>query len=94
MFFDRQSETRPLDQQLEMDRESYTRQISYLFENSGFYQDKLRSAGFKSAEELGGLDDIANIPFTEKDEIRASQADYPPFGNHLAAEPQRLMRGR
>lgn len=92
MFFDKQSETRPLDQQLEMDRESYARQISYLFENSGFYQDKLRSAGFKSAEELGGLDDISNIPFTEKDEIRASQANYPPFGNHLAADPQRLMR--
>ena len=41
---------------------------------------------------LGGLDDIAKIPFTEKDEIRASQATHPPFGNHLAAEPQHLMR--
>jgi phenylacetate-CoA ligase len=92
MFFDKESETRPLDQQYEMDRASYARQIAYLFENSGFYQDKLREAGFSSVEDIGGLDDIANIPFTEKDEIRASQANHPPFGNHLAAQPDTLMR--
>jgi len=92
MFFDKQSETRSLDEQLEIDKASYVRQIAYIFENSRFYQEKLRAAGFKSAGELGGLDDIANIPFTEKDEIRASQVNHPPFGNHLAAEPQRLMR--
>jgi len=69
MFFDKESETRPLDQQYEMDRASYARQIAYLFENSGFYQDKLREAGFSSVEDIGGLDDIANIPFTEKDRL-------------------------
>ena len=50
MFFDKQSETRPLDQQYQLDRASYARQIAYLFENSGFYQNKLREAGFSPSE--------------------------------------------
>ena len=92
MFFDKQAETRPLDEQFEMDKASYASQVQYLFENSGFYQEKLNAAGFKSARDVGGLDDIANLPFTEKDEIRASQANHPPFGNHLAADPSTLRR--
>ena len=38
------------------------------------------------------LDDIARLPFTEKDELRATQAAAPPFGEHLAADPAELMR--
>ena len=44
MFFDKQAETRPLDEQYAMDKASYEQQVAYLFENSGFYQDKLRAA--------------------------------------------------
>ncbi len=92
MMYQPEIETRPTEEQYKIDRESYTRQIEYLFENSDFYRGKLGEAGFKSAKDVGGLDDIASLPFTEKDELRRSQAEHPPFGNHLAANPEDLRR--
>ena len=57
--------------------------VARLIERSPFYRDKL--AGFEDAawEEL---------PFTTKDEIRASQASDPPLGRHLAAPPEAVRR--
>ena len=63
---------------------SYPAQIARLFEHSPFYRNKLRAAGFDSPEAVGGLERIAALPFTEKDELRASQAEHPPLGAHAA----------
>lgn len=92
MIFDPEVETRPVEAQYQLDREQYRKQVAYLFENSSFYQKKLEEAGFSSPEHVGDLDDIAQLPFTEKDEIRATQAASPPFGAHLAANPEDLRR--
>jgi phenylacetate-CoA ligase len=92
MMFDRAAETRPLDEQFRRDRASYRSQIEYLLARSPFYQRKLRDAGFADAAAVGELDDIARLPFTEKDELRATQAATPPFGEHLAADPKELVR--
>ena len=64
--------------------ELYRRQVAWLYERSPFYREKLGHAGFVSPQDLGGLDDIARLPFTEKDELRASQAAHPPLGAHAA----------
>lgn len=63
---------------------SYPAQVARLYERSAFYRNKLRAAGFASAEAVGGLERIAGLPFTEKDELRASQAAHPPLGEHAA----------
>src|SRR5262249_16688888 len=68
------------------------RQISYLFERSEFYRAKLGAAGLTAPGDVGGLDDIAALPFTTKDEIRRTQADQPPFGAHLAAPAEDVRR--
>lgn len=91
-LFDAEVETRPVDAQFAIDRDSYRRQIRYLLEHSAFYQEKLTAAGFDTPEKIGDLDDIAQLPFTEKDELRASQAEHPPFGSHIAADPDSLVR--
>jgi len=91
-MYDREIQTRPMDEQFRLDREQYRRQVAYLFENSAFYRAKLEDAGFDSAAAVGELEDIAQLPFTEKDELRATQADAPPFGAHLAADPSKLRR--
>ena len=91
-IYDPEVETRPVSEQFALDRESYRRQVAYLMANSEFYQRKFSEAGFDTPEKIGELDDIAALPFTEKDEIRASQANFPPFGNHVAAEPDELVR--
>lgn len=91
-IYDPVVETRPVADQFALDRESYREQVKYLFAHSEFYQRKFVEAGFHSPEQVGELDDIAALPFTEKDEIRRSQADYPPFGNHVAAPADSLRR--
>ena len=92
MMYDAEIETRPVAEQFDLDRESYRRQIRYLFEHSAFYRHKLDEAGFSGPADVGDLDDITGLPFTEKDEIRATQAAAPPFGDHLACSPDKLRR--
>lgn len=91
-MFDPEFETRPVAEQFAIDRESYRRQIRYLFEHSDFYRRKLRAAGFKDADGIGSLEQIHELPLTTKQELRDSQADYPPFGDYLACDPQELVR--
>jgi phenylacetate-CoA ligase len=66
--------------------DAYRAQMARLFERSGFYREKLRAAGYASPEAVGGLERIAELPFTEKDELRASQAAHPPLGAHAAID--------
>ena len=65
---------------------AYREQIASLLERSAFYRDKLTAAGFASAQAAGSLERIAELPFTEKDELRASQAAQPPLGAHAAID--------
>ena len=71
---------------------SYRAQIERLYERSAFYRNKLQAAGFASAEAVGGLERIAELPFTEKDELRASQAAHPPLGAHAAIDIAQAAR--
>jgi phenylacetate-CoA ligase len=91
-MYDRETETRPPEEQFRRDRAQYARQLEYIFNHSTFYRQKFRQAGFQSLRDLGGLEDIARLPFTEKDELRRTQAEAPPFGAHLACLPEELVR--
>jgi phenylacetate-CoA ligase len=70
----------------------YERQIARLFERSPFYRRKLAAAGFDSPAAVGGLEHIAKLPLTVKDELRASQAEAPPLGAHAAIRPEEAAR--
>ena len=85
-------EARPPDQQLARDDLSYREQIAYLLERSPFYRAKLAEAGIQSPREAGGLDGIAGLPLTEKDELRASRTPENPVGTHLCAERGEIVR--
>jgi phenylacetate-CoA ligase len=52
----------------------------------------LRAAGFADAVSVGGLADIAALPFTEKEELRASRSAEHPMGSHVAADPGAIVR--
>lgn len=78
--------------QRKADDAAYRAQLAYLFANSAFYRAKLAAAGFANAEAAGGLDRIAELPFTTKDELRQSQQEAPPLGTHLAAARTNLKR--
>src|SRR4051812_17134221 len=70
----------------------YRRQIARLFERSPFYREKLSAAGFVSPAAAGELADIGRLPFTEKDELRRSQAEHPPLGAHAAIRISQAAR--
>jgi phenylacetate-CoA ligase len=78
---------RPMDSE-----RAYREQIARLYERSSFYRDKLRAAGFADAAAAGGLDAIAKLPFTEKDELRRSQAERPPLGSHAGVTMEEAAR--
>src|SRR2546422_4368856 len=71
---------------------TYRRQIERLFAHSAFYREKLRAAGFDSPAAVGGIENIAALPFTEKDKLRKSQAEHPPLGAHAAIDISQAAR--
>lgn len=85
-------EARSWGEQRAIDDVSYRKQIRYLFERSDFYRQRLSAAGFADAEVVGGLDDIAELPFTEKEDLRASRTEDNPVGAHLAVSYDQLTR--
>ncbi|GAB4193470.1 MAG: AMP-binding protein [Thalassobaculales bacterium] len=74
------------------DDAAYRAQIAGLFARSPFYRDKLTAAGFAGPAAVGGLADIAALPFTTKDELRASQQAHAPFGSHLGVARADIAR--
>jgi phenylacetate-CoA ligase len=85
-------ESRPWAEQLAVDDESYRIQLAYLFDRSAFYREKLAAAGFVSAEAAGGLADIAQLPLTEKRELKETCTPDDPIGAHLCATPSEIVR--
>jgi phenylacetate-CoA ligase len=79
-------ETRPWGEQLALDDESYRVQIAYLLERSPFYLEKLGSSVSNR------LADIAQLPLTAKEELRATVTPESPFGAHFCSEPSELVR--
>jgi phenylacetate-CoA ligase len=82
-------EARSWDEQTALDSVSYTEQLAYLVERSPFYREKLRIG---SGADAGGLADIAGLPLTEKDEVRATRSVEEPFGTQLCVDPAELVR--
>ncbi len=85
-MLDPEVERRPWAEQLAHDDECFRVQLAYLRERSAFYREKL--AGSTGA----ALADIAELPLTEKSELRATVTPENPFGAHLCAEPGELVR--
>jgi phenylacetate-CoA ligase len=85
-------ETRPWAEQLAEDDASYRTQLTYVFERSAFYREKLERAGVGSAEAAGGLAQIAELPLTEKRELKATATAGNPIGSHLCAARREIVR--
>jgi len=82
-------EALPWTEQRAIDDAHYRVQLAYLLARSPFYREKL---GLTSAGEAGGLDHIAQLPLTDKHELKATATLDNPVGAHLCVEPERLVR--
>jgi phenylacetate-CoA ligase len=63
-------------------------QAEYVRATSVFYRDSVEL----SSRLKGDLDELVDLPFTDKQMLREDQAAHPPFGTYLAADPTRIMR--
>jgi phenylacetate-CoA ligase len=58
-----------------------------VLERSPFYREKL-----SGVDPTIGLDEIAQLPLTEKPEVKATSTPALPFGAHLCVDPSELVR--
>jgi len=68
-----------------------TAQIQYAWDRSPFYRRRWQEAGV-SPSTLRTLDDLTKFPVVQKADLRAMQAERPPFGENLCIEPHEVAR--
>jgi phenylacetate-CoA ligase len=90
-YFNRKIETMEKNEIAKMQNEKLQKQISYVYYKSPFYQKKFKEAGVKP-EQIKNVDDLLKLPFTTKDELRESQNQVPPYGEHLSANEVDIIR--
>ena len=66
-------------------------QLDYVLRHSGFYQIKFDGIGFHS-QDIKSPGDLAGLPFTTKEDIRSSQANFPPLGSHAVTPMKDIIR--
>ena len=71
--------------------EKFKKQLDYVWERSPFYQKKFKDHGVER-DDISGLKDLYKLPFTEKDELRKSQEEYPPLGSHCVTPMEDIIR--
>ncbi|MDQ3238099.1 MAG: AMP-binding protein, partial [Actinomycetota bacterium] len=67
------------------------RQLRYVLDRSPFYRKKFGDADF-DATGLRDVDDLSRAPFTYKEELRRSQVEHPPLGEHAAVDMREVIR--
>lgn len=78
-------QTRPLQD------ERLREQIGYLAAHSAFYRAKFAERGIDPAT-VRTVDDLVDLPFTEKQELRDSLTAAPPLGRHQAASDDQIVQ--
>ena len=70
-----------------LQQEAWQAQRAHVNANSPFYRELWQ--GQTAPEDLR---DLAELPFSDKSQLRISQADHPPFGDYLATPRNRISR--
>jgi phenylacetate-CoA ligase len=89
-IWEREIETATAEDTFRLASGAWERQFRRLREASPFYARKFREAGLGAT--FVGLGDLANVPFTTKDELKAAHDEEPPFGSNLCVEPNLVKR--
>lgn len=84
-------ETMSADEVASMQHTKLRAQLEYLKVNSPFHLRKLSEAAAEPGD-IRTVADLARLPFTEKTELRDSQARHPPLGSHAAAAMEDVVR--
>ena len=90
-YWNKEIETLPREKLEEMQLQKFKEQMQYVYDHSPMYKRKYDEAGIKPAD-IRSLDDIRNVPFTVKEELRESQAQCPPWGDFVCIPPEEGVR--
>ena len=63
-------------------------QLRYVISNSEFYKKKFADINI---DKIRKIEDLKNLPFTHKEEIRKSFKEKPPFGVMVAAPKEKII---
>lgn len=77
----------PLAEAGRVQQQRWRRQSSYVMSASAFYR-KL----FGVNRLTGDVEEINDLPFTDKEMLREDQAEHPPFGQYLATRADKISR--
>jgi phenylacetate-CoA ligase len=80
-----------LDSLRDLELKLLKKQLDYV-RNSEFYFKKLKTSFLNEKGNVTKISDIGKLPFTIKDELRASQKVAPPFGQHQACKRSEIKR--
>src|SRR5258707_1302867 len=89
-IWEREVETASVEEVQRLGSAAWERQYRRLREASPFYARKWREAGIGST--FVGLSDLANLPFTTKEELKQALDEDPPFGSNLCVAPDQVKR--
>ena len=90
-YYNKELETMRQEELKSLQEKKLKKQLKYVWKNSPFYQRKFKASGF-SPGDFNSLEDLKKLPFTTKDELRESQAQHPPLGDHVAAPMEKIIR--
>jgi phenylacetate-CoA ligase len=90
-YFDERTETMPPAWTRRLEEELLADQVTRCYERSPFYRRKLAEGGVRP-EHVLSVEDLRRIPFTTKEELRASQEAEPPLGDFACVDLVDVVR--
>ena len=88
-YFDREIETMAREKLEALQLRYLKLQLKRCYKESEFYREKFKKTGVKP-EDIRSFDDMVNLPFVTKNELRDEQQAFPPFGRYTVAPPETL----
>lgn len=89
-FWNPEMETMDPHKMRALQEERFLTIVRWAYKKTPFYRKKFDESGV-SLTDIRSLEDVIKIPFTYKDELRASQERLPPYGEHCAS-PERIYQ--
>ncbi|MGI9413892.1 MAG: phenylacetate--CoA ligase family protein [Hyphomicrobiales bacterium] len=77
----------PLAEIDRLQRRRWLRHAAYVASGSAFYRQH-----FAGIRLTGQIEEIADLPFTDKEMLRVDQRQHPPFGSYLTSRPDKISR--
>ena len=90
-YWNREVETRSLEEQTAMDTRAVKKQLYYVYNKSSMYRTLFEEAGVTPSN-FKNLEDLQQFPFTTKDDLRKTQEEEGGLGGHQCAPMEDIIR--